>query len=131
MLQLERRTIPGETAEKVERELREIVAKAGADDPKFKAEIRIGVVRDPFEVTPNTPIAEAVRRAAKSVVGHDELFRETTGWMDSALLSAAGIPTVVYGPTGDGAHAASEWVDLDSVEQCRQIYLAVARDFCG
>jgi acetylornithine deacetylase len=51
--------------------------------------------------------------------------------MDSALLSAAGIPTVIYGPDGDGAHADVEWVNLDHVEQCRQVYLAVARDFCS
>jgi acetylornithine deacetylase len=50
--------------------------------------------------------------------------------MDSALLSTAGIPTVIFGPDGEGAHAASEWVDLESVDQCRRVYLAVARAFC-
>jgi acetylornithine deacetylase len=131
LLQIERRTIPGETAEKVEAEFRAILDAGAANDPQFKAELRMGVVRDPFEVGTDTPIATSLRRAAKAIVGQDDLFRETTGWMDSALLSSAGIPTVVYGPTGDGAHAYSEWVDLDSVEQSRQVYLAVARDFCG
>jgi len=52
-------------------------------------------------------------------------------WADSALLAAAGIPTVLLGPTGAGAHAAEEWIDLASVAQCADIYTAVARELCG
>ena len=69
-------------------------------------------------------------RAAKTVTGDDRIFSGTFGWMDSALLHAAGIPTVIYGPAGDGAHAETEWVDLESVEQCRRVYVATAREFC-
>ena len=53
------------------------------------------------------------------------------GWMDSALTSAAGIPTIVFGPTGEGAHADIEWVDLDSTQTCREIYAALARSWCA
>jgi acetylornithine deacetylase len=52
-------------------------------------------------------------------------------WADAALLSAAGIPTVLYGPSGEGAHAKVEWVDLASVERCAGLYLAVAESFCA
>jgi acetylornithine deacetylase len=52
-------------------------------------------------------------------------------WADSALLSAAGIPTVLYGPKGEGAHAALEWVDLASVERCLELYVAVAAEWCA
>jgi acetylornithine deacetylase len=130
-LQIERRTIPGETAAQVEAELREIVRAAGDGDPQFRAEVRMGIVREPFEIEPDDELVGLVRGASKRITGQDAIFNQTMGWMDSALLSAAGIPTVIYGPTGDGAHAESEWVDLDSVEQCRQVYLAVAREFCG
>jgi acetylornithine deacetylase len=130
-LQIERRTIPGETAQQVESELREIVTAAGEGDETFRAEVRMGIVREPFSIEEDAEIVRLVRAASAAVTGRDEIFTQTMGWMDSALLSAAGIPTVVYGPTGDGAHAASEWVDLDSVEQCRQVYLAAARRFCG
>ena len=51
-------------------------------------------------------------------------------WADSALLAAAGIPTVVFGPKGEGAHAAVEWVDLASAQRCAEIYTAVAAEFC-
>ncbi len=51
--------------------------------------------------------------------------------MDSSILSNAGIPTVIFGPDGAGAHADEEWVDLDTLEQCRRIYVRAARMFCG
>jgi acetylornithine deacetylase len=52
-------------------------------------------------------------------------------WADSALFAAAGIPTVVFGPKGEGAHAAVEWVDVASAERCAGIYTAVAAEFCA
>jgi acetylornithine deacetylase/succinyl-diaminopimelate desuccinylase-like protein len=42
-----------------------------------------------------------------------------------------GIPTVVFGPTGDGLHSAVEWIDLASLEQCVEIYSRVAADLCS
>jgi acetylornithine deacetylase len=52
-------------------------------------------------------------------------------WADSALLAAAGIPTVVFGPTGEGLHSEVEWVDADSLERCVEIYSAVAAELCA
>jgi acetylornithine deacetylase len=51
-------------------------------------------------------------------------------WTDAALVAAAGIPTVLFGPVGEGAHAAVEWVDLDSLESCREVYVAAAAALC-
>jgi len=52
-------------------------------------------------------------------------------WADSALLAAAGIPTVLFGPRGDGLHTEVEWVDVPSLEQCVAIYGAVAAEICS
>jgi acetylornithine deacetylase len=51
--------------------------------------------------------------------------------MDMALMNAAGIPTVCYGPAGEGAHADVEWIDLASVERCVSVYVKVAERLCG
>ena len=37
---------------------------------------------------------------------------------------------VLFGPSGSGAHAVEEWVDLESVQTCAEIYLATAMGFC-
>jgi len=52
-------------------------------------------------------------------------------WADSALLASAGIPTVLYGPSAAGLHTENEWVDVASLEQCVEIYAAVAAEVCG
>jgi acetylornithine deacetylase len=52
-------------------------------------------------------------------------------WADAALLAAAGIPTLLYGPCGHGAHAEVEWVELASAERCLEVYVAVAREVCA
>jgi acetylornithine deacetylase len=119
VLKGERRTIPGETRAGVERELRELVGD-------LDAAIAVPYAREPFEVAEDEPLVEAVRRhaGANAVVG-------VGFWADSALLAAAGIPTVVYGPRGTGAHAAVEWVEIASLERCADVYTAVAREFCA
>ena len=117
VLELEWRTVPGETVELVESQIREI---AGG------AEVRTTFVRQPFEVAREEPIVEAVLRHA----GDPEIVGAPF-WADSAVFAAAGIPTVVFGPGGEGAHAEVEWVDLADLERCKDVYVAVARELCA
>jgi acetylornithine deacetylase len=51
--------------------------------------------------------------------------------MDAALTQAAGIPTVVFGPGGAGAHSVDEWVDLASVDACSDSLVEAARNLCA
>ena len=131
LLRGERRTIPGETAAVAERELREIVERAGADDPDFSAEVRASISREPFEVAEDADVVTAVRRHAAAVLGVEPALVGVSFWADSALLASAGIPTVLFGPRGEGAHAEVEWVDVGDLERCVEIYAAVAADLCA
>jgi acetylornithine deacetylase/succinyl-diaminopimelate desuccinylase-like protein len=112
----ERRTLPGESVADVERELGEV---AGDWDR------RVVMSREPFEVAEDQEIVRLVHgHAGTAIIG-------VPFWTDAALVSASGVPTVVFGPHGEGAHAAVEWVDLASVDRCVEVLLAVANDFCG
>ena len=51
-------------------------------------------------------------------------------WTDAAILGDAGIPSILYGPTGAGLHSVEEWVDARSVVTCRDALVALARDWC-
>ncbi len=51
--------------------------------------------------------------------------------MDSAFLAAAGIPTVIFGPDGEGAHADVEWVDLASAAKTADALLGIIVEFCA
>jgi len=131
LLQAERRTIPGETVELAERELREIAARAGEGDSDFSAELRAPISREPFEVAEDAEIVRLVRHQAASALGAEPDLVGVSFWADSALLAAAGIPTVLFGPIGEGAHAEVEWVDVASLERCVEIYAGVASELCG
>jgi len=130
-LSVERRTVPGETLQKVEAELPEIFERIAVSDSTFKATVKTSMVRDPFEVSLDEPIVQTVLRKATRILGQEPTEMGQTGWMDSALLSAAGIPTIIFGPGGEGAHAVVEWSNLGHVERCAEILAAVAEEFCA
>ena len=119
VLQGERRTIPGESRANVEEELRALLGDADGT-------VAFPFGREPMEVDDD----EELVRVLQARTGADELFGAPF-WTDAGLFVEAGIPAVLYGPKGDGAHAAVEWVDLASLERCRDVYVGVARDFCG
>ena len=125
VLSLERRTEPGESAEHFRQECEALLE--GIDD----AEARMGLVRPPFSVDPEADVVRAVSAAAETVTGRPARVYGETYWMDAALIQAAGIPTVVFGPAGEGAHAVDEWVDLASVDACAEGLVAAARELCA
>ena len=129
-LQIERRTIPGETVEQVEGEIQAIVDRLVAEDATFSASVDTFFSREPFEVSPESAIVAAVDRAAAAVLGEGPPHVGDTPWMDAALLSAAGVDTVVLGPGGTGAHSAEEWVDLESVFRLASILAQAAAEYC-
>ncbi len=129
-LEIERRTIPGETEAQVLSEIQEIIASLAAADPTFKASVRAFFIRQPFEVSPEAGIVKVVRQAAAQVLGKEPAYTGQTPWMDAALLAAAGVETVVMGPSGGGAHSAEEWVELESLVDLAEILAETARDYC-
>ncbi|GEM46923.1 ArgE/DapE family deacylase [Deinococcus cellulosilyticus] len=129
-LQLERRTLPAETPEQVQAELETLLSELQRQDSRFRAEHRMTLHRDGFEVPVDEKMVQVVKQQASEVLGHTPEITGKTFWMESALLQQAGIPTVVFGPAGTGAHATEEWVDLKSVEQCCEVLTRTIKTFC-
>jgi acetylornithine deacetylase len=126
-VQIERRTLPGETAATVMAELRDVVRAGGEPE----AELSLLLDRAPLATPADAPIAVATRSAATQVLGRPPEEIGVGYWMDAAIFAEAGIPTVNFGPAGAGAHEPVEWVDLDSVEACARVLVEAARTFCG
>jgi acetylornithine deacetylase len=122
LLKIERRTLPGETVELVEAQIREIA---------YDATVKTTFVREPMETPRDAEIVERLLANAGPVLGGPPEVVGVPYWTDAALFAAAGIPSVVFGPSGEGAHAETEWVDLGTVEQTAAIVLATAADFCA
>ena len=131
VVQAERRTIPGETIDGAVAEIEAILEDAASVDADFEGHVRALASREPFEVADNAEIVTAVRRCAAAVTGSEPDVGGASFWADSALLASAGIPTVLYGPSAAGLHTENEWVDVASLEQCVEIYAAVAAEVCG
>jgi acetylornithine deacetylase len=119
LLRAERRTLPGESQADVEAEARDLLGD-------LEGSARVTFFREPFEVSED----EEIVRLVSGHAGGPELVG-VPFWADSALFGAAGIPAVLFGPRGEGAHAAVEWVDVESAERCAAVYTAVAREFCA
>lgn len=122
LLTVERRTLPGETVELVEQQLREAAPEAT---------VKTTFSREPLETRPDSPIVEVLTRNAAEVLGDAPELIGVPFWTDAALLAAAGIPTVVFGPGGEGAHAEVEWVHLEDVDRLIEILLATAKELCA
>ncbi len=129
-LEIERRTIPGETEASAMAEIQALRSELEAEDPGFQSRVECFFAREPFEVSPEAGIVRSLAVGALGVLGSPPKMVGDTPWMDSALLAAAGVETVVFGPTGAGAHAAVEWVDLESVYQTADVLAATARHYC-
>jgi acetylornithine deacetylase len=126
VLEVERRTLPGETPEQVAAELEQVVGEAGE---AANAQVTVTLARSPMTCPPDAPIARAVRDAARAELGAEVAEIGVAYWMDAAIFSAAGIPTVDFGPAGAGAHETVEWVSLDSVTATARVLVRAARAF--
>lgn len=128
---LERRTIPGEDGDSTEAELTAILDDLADTVPDFHYRLLRGLERTPLETSPDAPIFEVLRRNASRHLGHDPTVRGEAFWTDAALMVDAGIPSLLFGVAGAGAHAVTEWVDLASLDRLTSILTDTIVDFCS
>jgi acetylornithine deacetylase len=129
-LKLERRTIAGESAQQVTGEIEEIVAGLRRADAEFEGSVTTMMSRPPYRLAPEHELPAALRRAVEATGGATSGNRSFVGmtfWTDAAVLGAAGIPAVLFGPGGAGLHSAEEYVEIQDVLRCRDALAALAR----
>ena len=130
-VQIERRTVAGETVESVVAEFEGLLDELRRQDPAFRATVRPVFSREPFETPADAPIAQTVAQAVASVRGEPGAAVGMTAWTDAAILQAAGIPTVLFGNTGGGWHSLDEYVETESVSRCADVLIQTALAWCG
>lgn len=109
-IMIDRRTLPGESAATVQRELKALLRENGlkASVSSFKSAPCHPLETDPGQLL----IREFMRNAGqRQPLGVDY-------FCDASPLSAGGISSIVFGP-GDiaQAHTADEWIELESLER--------------
>ena len=130
-IELERRNLPGEDRKAVTAEIQDLLQNIQQQDDRFKADFDVFFFRPAFEISPDQPIVQTVSRSYESTFNKPPGFEGMWAWLDSAILAQAGIPTVIFGPSGEGAHAAVEYVDVNSVITTAEVLVRSITNFCN
>ncbi len=129
--QFEARTLPGDDPDEVREQLRELCDRLAAGDPDFRSAVSLNFSRNGYEIEREAPVVQALATSYEEVTGRTPEYTGSAAWLDSAVLGEAGIPTVIFGPTGTGAHAAVEYVSLNSVVEGAKVLAQAVFKLCG
>jgi acetylornithine deacetylase len=84
------------------------------------------------ELEANHPWTECLARSASSALGRNVPVTASEFPCDGFILHRDfGIPTLLFGPVGAGAHNADEYVEVGSVFQTAEALLTAALEWCG
>jgi acetylornithine deacetylase len=128
LLQIERRTLPGEPAQVGYLEVGAVLDDLRAEDAEFAATARHVFGRPGYEIAASHSLPVMLTRAAEGAGCHPRRVGMSF-WTDAAVLDAAGIPTVLFGPGGAGLHGPDEYVRAQDVCTCRDVLVSLARQF--
>lgn len=131
VVRVERRTLPAERREEPFEEVRAAITRARERRPSIVVDAREILWQAPSDVARDAPIVRALSDAL-TARGEQARFGGMTAWTDAALLNAAGIPAVCFGPGDIGmAHAAEEWIDVDEVARATDVLETLITRWCG
>lgn len=139
---------PGQTAATVEEDLRAALDEIAAADPDFRYEIAnplpasygaLTVTMEPTDVPLEESVVQSVLRNYRVVVGRDPVDVGTSLPMsyagnDTAHLWRAGIPCVLFGPSGGWDETPEEpdqYIRISEMETCARVLALSALDTCG
>ncbi|MBZ5594840.1 MAG: M20/M25/M40 family metallo-hydrolase [Acidobacteriia bacterium] len=84
------------------------------------------------ELAPEHPWSQCFVNSAAGVLGDRPKVTATPYPCDAFLIHREfGIPTLLFGPSGAGAHNPDEYVEIASVLDTAAVYLAAAMEWCG
>lgn len=127
-ISIDRRTVSGETLESVRADYEQAAQRVQARIPDFKAEISIRPPFYPALIDESEEIVCQVKQAFETL-GYSYESGYIAGHSDSEwIINDAKIPTVTLGPGDIGvAHSANEYVPLDELTQCTELYYTVMK----
>ncbi|KAL1855009.1 hypothetical protein Plec18170_004421 [Paecilomyces lecythidis] len=129
---VEFRTVPSQTEESILHDVSSILKAISLENPRFQfAEPRVILSRPIQKLASDHPFTKEVLACASKVLGMRPEIRSIPFWCDAALLTEAGVPSIVYGPAGEGLHSKEEWVEVESIQKVEQVFAELIKEFCG
>ncbi|MBD3672802.1 MAG: M20 family metallopeptidase [Planctomycetaceae bacterium] len=124
-IEVDRRLIPGETAEEAQaaviEELKSLPFEVIHHPPWLTSA--------PLPDDENGPLAAQLMRCIESVAGDRESIGVAFG-THASRTARIGIPSVVFGPGNIAqAHTKDEWIDIQQLEQAAEVYYQFCKTF--
>ncbi|MCP4979039.1 MAG: ArgE/DapE family deacylase, partial [Gammaproteobacteria bacterium] len=126
-LEIDRRTLPGETREDVYAELNNLISTVVQSHPQFRFEIE-GPTIDvlPLDVPTDNPVLNSVLGVIRSITGNSAEASAFPGGTDAPHF---GFPTVIFGAgTLQQAHSMNEYVEVGDMMVATRVYLCAVLD---
>ena len=131
-LTVEFRTVPSQTPESLTADLENLLSKVASKAPQFRYNApRITFSRPPSGLADDNSFVQAFMSSVSKTLGDAPSPAGRAFWCDAGLLNQAGIPSIVYGPKGEGLHAKEEWVSASSIREVTAVLEMTIRDFCA
>lgn len=126
---------PGQSVVDIRNEV-EAAVQAAADEDPWLSENRPVVTYDGFQsggsiVSPDAPPVVLLGDWHQHVTSEEIKMQSTTGTNDMRYFNFQGIPSGCYGASGEGGHAADEWLDIGSLNRVAKVVGAFVLDWCG
>jgi acetylornithine deacetylase/succinyl-diaminopimelate desuccinylase-like protein len=134
VMKLDRRMIPEEDPDEVERALRQVIADAAAGRSGIEVSIRRLLLARSLRPLPgNQPLVDALGRHAQRLFGEPVPVVGTPLYADARLYGEAGIPAVMYGAgprtvLESNAKRADEHLVLDDLRRATKVVACALRD---
>ena len=130
-IEIERRTLPGETESTFLEEIAAATEALRLTHPDARVDISITTSQQASDVSCEAPVMLEMLRALRD----ERLPARVEGmsaWTDAALLNEAGIPAICFGP-GDIAlaHSATEFVSVAEIDAATLVLGRFIRNWCN
>ncbi len=128
-IQIDRRTLPGETIDFCQSQIVEIMENIKNKNKEFEYEIKPYVHVNPGYVAKNSEIVNIFSNTFYKTFRKDVIIKDFSGCNDQNFFIDAGVPTVVFGPGSlDIAHTVNEYVPLNDLEKATLFFKQLAKD---
>jgi succinyl-diaminopimelate desuccinylase len=132
VIEVDRRTIPGETDADVVAQFEAAIERARATYPDLEATVEIVDSGSPFEMPEDSRLVTVMAGAVEAVSGRSAEIIGFRGASDARFLAEAGAEVIVFGPGEIAlAHTAYESIDLDELERGALAYAAAFAELLG
>lgn len=124
----DRRVIPEESLEDVEKEIREIIEAISKEMPEVRIDLKIVNRLNPAITSEDSVLVKTLEKSIELVQGSKPRKIVCLGGLDLHYYTERGIQAVAYGPGPDEmAHAIDEYVLIDEIVKVAHVYVHLMR----